>query len=145
MADVPNVRFRVVRIQSNRMQVIRQRGILVTQHVLQRAPVAVGAATLAIDADGTIERPLCIIQPSQLRQHDSDESGGDAEAQTGEYHGAGIRDDDLDDLLDPQGDRVETDSVVEKARELETNFAAEHPTIERFMREVIDVLVRMGI
>lgn len=54
-------------------------------------------------------------------------------------------DSDIDDLLDPQGDRVETDSVVEKARELETNFAAEHPTIERFMREVIDVLVRMGI
>ncbi|MGB5334198.1 MAG: DUF4404 family protein [Woeseiaceae bacterium] len=54
-------------------------------------------------------------------------------------------DSDIDDLLDPHGDRVETDSVVEKARELETNFAAEHPTIERFMREVIDVLVRMGI
>lgn len=54
-------------------------------------------------------------------------------------------DTDIDDLLDPQGDRVETDSVVEKARALETNFAAEHPTIERFMREVIDVLVRMGI
>lgn len=54
-------------------------------------------------------------------------------------------DTDIDDLLDPEGSRVETDSVVEKARELETNFAAEHPTIERFMREVIDVLVRMGI
>lgn len=54
-------------------------------------------------------------------------------------------DSDIDDLLDPEGHRVETDSVVEKARELETNFAAEHPTIERFMREVIDALVRMGI
>ena len=52
---------------------------------------------------------------------------------------------DIDDLLDPQGDRAETDSVLEKARELETNFATEHPSIERFMREVIDVLVRMGI
>ncbi len=54
-------------------------------------------------------------------------------------------DTDIDDLLDPEGHRVESDSVLEKARELETNFAAEHPTIERFMREVIDVLVRMGI
>ena len=54
-------------------------------------------------------------------------------------------DTDIDDLLDPEGHSVETDSVVEKARELETNFAAEHPTIERFMREVIDALVRMGI
>ena len=52
---------------------------------------------------------------------------------------------DIDDLLDPEGDRAETDSVVEKARELESNFATEHPNIERFMREVIDVLVRMGI
>ena len=54
-------------------------------------------------------------------------------------------DSDIDDLLDPAGHRAETDSVLEKARELETNFATEHPTIERFMREVIDVLVRMGI
>jgi len=52
---------------------------------------------------------------------------------------------DIDDLLDPEGDRAETDSVLEKARELETSFATEHPTIERIMREFIDVLVRMGI
>lgn len=54
-------------------------------------------------------------------------------------------DSDIDDLLDPEGDQAETDSVLEKARALETNFATEHPTIERFMREVIDTLVRMGI
>jgi len=54
-------------------------------------------------------------------------------------------DTDIDDLLDPEGTRVESDFVLEKARELETNFAAEHPTFERFMREVIDTLVRMGI
>ena len=54
-------------------------------------------------------------------------------------------DSDIHGLLDTEGDKAETDSVVEKARALETNFAAEHPTIERFMREVIDVLVRMGI
>ncbi|MBT8089049.1 MAG: DUF4404 family protein [Gammaproteobacteria bacterium] len=54
-------------------------------------------------------------------------------------------DTDIDDLLDPEGHRAETDTVLEKARELETNFATEHPTIERFLREVIDVLVRMGI
>ena len=54
-------------------------------------------------------------------------------------------DSDIHGLLDVQGDQAETDSVVEKARVLETNFATDHPTIERFMREVIDVLVRMGI
>ncbi len=52
---------------------------------------------------------------------------------------------DIDDLLDPEGVRAETESVLEKARALETNFATEYPSIERFMREVIDVLVRMGI
>ena len=47
---------------------------------------------------------------------------------------------DIDDLLDPEGDRAETDSVLEKARELETNFATEHPSIERFMREFMTYL-----
>lgn len=54
-------------------------------------------------------------------------------------------DTDIDDLLDPEGHRAETDSVLEQARALETRFATEHPAIERFLREVIDVLVRMGI
>ena len=54
-------------------------------------------------------------------------------------------DSDIHGLLNTEGDKAETDSVVEKARALETNFATDHPTIERFMREVIDVLVRMGI
>lgn len=52
---------------------------------------------------------------------------------------------EIHDLLEAKGGSAETDTVVEKARELETSFAAEHPTIERFMREVIDALVRMGI
>lgn len=54
-------------------------------------------------------------------------------------------DSDIHGLLAADTDQAKTDSVVEKARVLETNFATEHPTIERFMREVIDVLVRMGI
>ena len=52
---------------------------------------------------------------------------------------------DIHDLLESEGGQEETDSVVERARALETSFATEHPTIERFLREVIDVLVRMGI
>ncbi len=54
-------------------------------------------------------------------------------------------DSDIHGLLTKEGEGGESDSVLEKARELETNFATEHPTIERFMREVIDALVRMGI
>ncbi len=52
-------------------------------------------------------------------------------------------DSDIHGLLEKEGE--DADSVLEKARALETNFATEHPTIERFMREVIDLLVRMGI
>ena len=54
-------------------------------------------------------------------------------------------DDDIQGLLESKSGQAETDSVVERARALETSFATEHPTIERFLREVIDVLVRMGI
>ena len=54
-------------------------------------------------------------------------------------------DTDIHDLLDSEAHRAETESVLEKAKALETSFASEHPTIERFMREVVDVLVRMGI
>jgi hypothetical protein len=35
--------------------------------------------------------------------------------------------------------------IVEQARELETRFAAEHPTLERFLRELIDTLTKMGV
>ncbi len=52
---------------------------------------------------------------------------------------------EIHELLAAEGGAEDSDSVVEKARELETSFAAEHPTIERFLREVIDTLVRMGI
>ena len=53
-------------------------------------------------------------------------------------------DEDIHGLLSAEG-QSGSDSVLQKAKELETNFATEHPTIERFMREDIDALVRMGI
>lgn len=52
---------------------------------------------------------------------------------------------EIHELLESGDESDATDLVVEKARELETSFATEHPTIERFLREVIDALVRMGI
>lgn len=54
-------------------------------------------------------------------------------------------DTDIQNLLTSNVDQADTDSVLKRARILETNFASEHPTAERFMREVIDILVRMGI
>jgi hypothetical protein len=54
-------------------------------------------------------------------------------------------DTDIHGLLEADVDEEEANSVVTRAKELEAKFATDHPTAERFMREVIDVLVRMGI
>jgi hypothetical protein len=35
--------------------------------------------------------------------------------------------------------------LIDRAKEMEAGFATRHPAAERFMREVIDALVRMGI
>jgi hypothetical protein len=35
--------------------------------------------------------------------------------------------------------------LIDRAKEVEAGFATRYPAAERFMREVIDALVRMGI
>lgn len=42
-------------------------------------------------------------------------------------------------------DNADIDAVLEQAKKLEANFATSHPTAERVVREVIDLLVHMGI
>lgn len=54
-------------------------------------------------------------------------------------------DSDIHDLIGAETDQAESDSVLSRANLLEANFATEHPTAERIVREVIDTLVRMGI
>ena len=54
-------------------------------------------------------------------------------------------DTDIHSMLEADADQAETGSVLTRARALEADFATDYPTAERFMREVIDVLVRMGI
>jgi len=54
-------------------------------------------------------------------------------------------DSDIHDLLDSNAVGEEAASVLKRAKELEANFAIEHPTVERFMREVIEALARMGV
>jgi hypothetical protein len=54
-------------------------------------------------------------------------------------------DSDVHDLLNSNTDTTDTDFLVERAKLLEAEFAISHPTAERFMREVIDALARMGI
>ena len=36
-------------------------------------------------------------------------------------------------------------ALIDRAKEMEAGFATKYPAAERFMREVIDALVRMGI
>jgi hypothetical protein len=42
-------------------------------------------------------------------------------------------------------ERSDVDSLRDRARELETRFAAEHPTFERIARELADTLAKMGV
>ena len=52
-------------------------------------------------------------------------------------------DEDINRLLESGEDDVE--GVVDRARSIETRFALEHPVAERFLREIIDALSRVGI
>ena len=61
----------------------------------------------------------------------------------------GNLDDDIRHVIDETGGTidgsVDIDDVVDRAKEVQSNFATSHPTAERVVREVIDLLVRMGI
>jgi hypothetical protein len=50
---------------------------------------------------------------------------------------------DIDELDSAEG--TEFNSLSDRARELETRFAADHPTLERIARELADAIGKMGI
>ena len=54
-------------------------------------------------------------------------------------------DSDIHDLLNSSTSKPDTNLVLERAKLLEAKFAISHPTIERFMREFIDTLAKMGV
>ena len=54
-------------------------------------------------------------------------------------------DEDIHRLVDPESDLDDFDSVVDRATAIETRFAIEHPRAERFLREIINALGRVGI
>ena len=54
-------------------------------------------------------------------------------------------DSDIYDLLNSSTSKPDTNYVLERAKLLEAKFAISHPTIERFMREVVDTLAKMGV
>ena len=53
-------------------------------------------------------------------------------------------DQDIHAILRGPGEPAQA-GVLEKAERLETEFAAQHPLAERFLRELMDALARMGI
>jgi F0F1-type ATP synthase beta subunit len=54
-------------------------------------------------------------------------------------------DSDIHALLGSGTTDTDTNSVVERARLLEAEFSTSHPVAERFVREIIDTLVRIGV
>ena len=54
-------------------------------------------------------------------------------------------DSDIVDLLDSSSTTDDAKSVLERAKRLETRFSTNYPAAERFIREIIDVLARMGV
>lgn len=65
-----------------------------------------------------------------------------------ELHEIGEMDPETRKILTELGediDSVTSAGAAERARELETRFAAEHPVLERIAREIADTLGKMGI
>lgn len=54
-------------------------------------------------------------------------------------------DDDIHRLVDPDSEDDDVDSVLDKANAVEARFAVEYPVAERFLREIIDALAKVGI
>jgi hypothetical protein len=53
--------------------------------------------------------------------------------------------DDLQRLGASDAAPQEYESVINQAQALEARFAAEHPKAERFLREIMDMLAKVGI
>ena len=53
---------------------------------------------------------------------------------------------DLDDEVQVAVDEdADVNDLIDRAKEFEAGFASQHPAAARFMRELIDTLVRMGV
>jgi phosphate uptake regulator len=53
-------------------------------------------------------------------------------------------DEEINRLLDAD-EKDDFDNVMDRARSVETRFAVDHPVAERFLREIIDALAKVGI
>ena len=52
---------------------------------------------------------------------------------------------DIHGVLEQNEEGAGDGPIVEQAKLLEARFATDHPVAERFMREVIDALVKLGL
>ncbi len=54
-------------------------------------------------------------------------------------------DEDINRLVESGSSGEDFDNVVDRAKSVETRFAVDHPVAERFLREIIDTLAKIGI
>ena len=54
-------------------------------------------------------------------------------------------DEDINRLVESGNAGADYDNVIERAQSVETRFAVDHPVAERFLREIIDALAKVGI
>ena len=75
--------------------------------------------------------------------HDALENADDLDEETLEL----VRelDEDINRLVDSDSSDEEYDNVIDRAQSVETRFAVDHPVAERFLREIIDALAKVGI
>ena len=52
---------------------------------------------------------------------------------------------DIHSLLESNDQQDDAGSILERAQLLETDFANSHPVAERFIREIVETLARMGV
>ena len=54
-------------------------------------------------------------------------------------------DEDIHRLVESDAGSDDIDSVLDRATSVETRFAVDHPVAERFLREIMDALAKVGI
>ena len=54
-------------------------------------------------------------------------------------------DEEINRLVESDSSEGDFDNVVDQAKSVETRFAVDHPVAERFLREIIDALSKVGI
>ena len=54
-------------------------------------------------------------------------------------------DEEINRLVDPHSDDNDFDSAMDRAKAIQARFATDHPVADRFLREIMDTLAKVGI